>query len=399
MSRPLSQSLERYARRRFGLSGMSDVSQVFPFCRPIEAVRATASGDNRSFVSFANYDYLGLADDPRIRTSVQQAIDEVGVGVGASRLVGGERQIHRELEAEMAAFLGVEDVLSLVSGYGTNVGLVGHLLTKDDLIVIDEAAHHSIMAGADLARARSITFEHNDLQHLAEILASQRGEYARVLIIVEGLYSMDGDVPDLPNLLAICRRHDAWLMIDEAHSIGVLGETGRGITEHFGIPTSDVDLIVGTFSKAFASCGGFIAARQDVVDWLRFTLPSFVYSVGLPPPSAAAARAALGVLEAEPERLAALAANSLFFLTAAKGKGLNVGNAVGAGVVPVLFPDNETTIAAARAALEAGYFVPPIGQIAVPKDKPRLRFFVTSKHMTKDIEGVIQALVASEDRF
>ena len=231
-------SLEQYARRRFVLSGTAVVKDHFPYCQAIEQL-GIGSPASSAIVSFAHYDYLGLAFDPRITAAAKQAIDEVGVGAGASRLVGGERAAHRELERAFANFIGVDDTLALVSGYGTNVTLVSHLLTKDDLILVDESAHNSIMVGTQLSRAETITFRHNDLDHLNALLKLHRGRYSRVLVVVEGLYSMDGDIPDLPSLISLVRGHGAWLMIDEAHSIGVLGRTGRGVCEHFGVPLRD----------------------------------------------------------------------------------------------------------------------------------------------------------------
>ena len=384
-------SLEQYARRRFVLSGTAVVKDHFPYCRAIEQL-GIGSPASSAIVSFAHYDYLGLASDPRITAAAKQAIDEVGVGTGASRLVGGERAAHRELERAFANFIGVDDTLALVSGYGTNVTLVSHLLTKDDLILVDNSAHNSIMVGTQLSRAETITFRHNDLDHLNALLKLHRGRYSRVLVVVEGLYSMDGDIPDLPSLISLVRGHGAWLMIDEAHSIGVLGRTGRGVCEHFGIPASEIDLIVGTLSKAFVTCGGFIGGRRGVIDWLRFTLPGFVYSVGLPPPSVAAACCALDILKDEPERRQRLHDNSTYFVRGARRRGLNVGTAVGAAVIPVLFDETPIAIAAGNAALQAGFFVPPIVQIAVPKDLPRLRFFVTAGHDTSQIDGVLDAL-------
>lgn len=386
-------SLEQYARRRFVLSGTAVVKDHYPYCQPMEQLGVgTPDRPTTAAVSFAHYDYLALASDLRIKDAATQAIAEIGVGAGASRLVGGERATHRELESDFARFLGVDDTLALVSGYGTNVTLVSHVLSKGDLIIVDETSHNSIMIGTQLSRAETLTFRHNDLDHLAAILNTCRGRYGRVLVAVEGLYSMDGDLPDLPALIRLCRDHGAWLLVDEAHSIGVLGSTGRGLTEHYGIPTSEVDLIVGTLSKAFVTCGGFIGGRQGVIDWLRFTLPGFVYSVGLPPPLVAAARSALGILQAEPERLRRLHDNSRHFLHGARVRGLNVGTAYGAAVLPVLFPETPVAIAAGNAALAAGYFVPPIVQIAVPKDLPRLRFFVTAGHDHRQIDGVLDAL-------
>jgi len=388
-------SLDHYARRRYVLSGTSLVRDHYPYLEPMEQLGVAPLGDpNASCVSFAHYDYLGLSSDVRVKQAAKRAVDTVGVGSGASRLVGGERVTHRELEADFARFIGVDDTLALVSGYGTNVTLVSHLLTKDDLIVVDETSHNSIMVGAQLSRAETLTFRHNDLDHLAAILRARRALHSRVLVVVEGLYSMDGDLPDLPALIPLCRDHGAWLMVDEAHSIGVLGKTGRGIAEHFGVPASEIDLIVGTLSKAFVTCGGFIGGRAGVIEWLRCTLPGFVYSVGLPPPSVFAARCALHILQAEPERLARLHENSRYFLHGARARGLNAGTAIGAAVIPILFPQTPMTIAAAQAILKAGYFVPPIVQIGVPKELPRLRFFLTAAHARAQIDGVLDALAA-----
>jgi 8-amino-7-oxononanoate synthase len=388
MGKDRDSSLEQYARRRFVLSGTAVVKDHFPYCQPVDSL----SPDGSNLTSFAHYDYLGLGNDERVRAAAIAAIENDSVGAGASRLVGGERTAHRALERELAEFFGVEDTLSLVSGYGTNVALVSHLLTKDDLILVDESCHNSIMVGTQLSRATTLPFRHNDLDHLKALVRQRRSEHSRALIVVEGLYSMDGDIPDLPRLLDITRANRCWLMIDEAHSIGVLGETGQGISEHFGIPAAEIDLIVGTLSKAFVSCGGFIAGKRGIIDWLRFTLPGFVYSVGLPPPSVAAARAALDVLKSEPERLARLISNSRHFLSGARQRGLDVGSALGAAVIPILFDTAPTAIDAGNAILAKGFFVPPIVQIAVPKDAPRLRFFVTARHTLGEIDRVLDAL-------
>ena len=386
-------SLEQYASRRFNLSGTSVVKDHFPYCRAVDEMGIRSRNDQPpTLASFAHYDYLNLGRDPRVLDAAKQAIDEIGVGAGASRLVGGELASHRLLESEISDFLDVESALCLVSGYGTNVTLISHLVTKDDLVIIDEAAHNSIMMGARMSRADTMTFDHNNLDHLDEILRQHRDRYARVLVAVEGLYSMDGDIPDLPRLVDQCRRHDAWLFVDEAHSIGVLGATGRGISEHFGMPASSIDLITGTMSKALVACGGFVGGKRSVIEWLRFTLPGFVYSVGIPPASVAATRQALAIIRDEPWRLRRLWDNSAHFLTEAKRYGLNVGNAAGIAVVPVLFSDPASAIKAAQTALSAGYYVPPIVQIAIPKDAPRLRFFVTAGHTKPQIDGVLEAL-------
>ena len=381
-----------YARRRLRLAGYSILGFDNPYFVPLDRLQSELAARGDTFTSFANYDYLGLSADARIRSAACAAVGQFGTGVGGSRLVGGERSIHRALEYELSAFLGVEDMLTMVSGYGANVSLVGHVLTRGDLILVDELSHNSILAGTKLSRAMVLTFPHNDVEALDLILQKRRDQFRRALIIVEGLYSMDGDVPNLPRLLELKRRHNAWIMVDEAHSIGVLGRTGRGISEHFGVDPNEIDLIVGTMSKSFVNCGGFIGGRQSVIDWLRFTLPGFVYSVGLPPPIAAAVLQALKILESEPERLAQLRENSRYFLSRATAVGLDTGPALGLGVVPVLFDTPERTLRVARSLMRAGFYVPPIVQVGVPKDKPRLRFFISAAHRREQIDGVIAEL-------
>jgi 8-amino-7-oxononanoate synthase len=395
--------LEGYARRRLQLAGGSLLTEESlehnpldllrtMYLQPLDTLKAEFERAGKNLVSFANYDYSGLANDPRLKQAACNAIMTVGIGAGASRLVGGERAIHSELERDLAAFLGADDAIALVSGYMTNVSLVGHLLTKNDMILVDELSHNSIIVGTDVSRARVIRFAHNDLDHLELILKQVRNEANRVLIIVEGLYSMDGDIANLPRLLEIRDRYGGWLMVDEAHSLGVLGPTGRGLAEHFGIDPKQIDMIVGTMSKTLAACGGFIAGRKSTIDWLRFTLPAFVFSVGLSPALAAAVREGLGILRAEPWRVARLQDNSRQFLEEAKNHGFDAGPAIGMGVVSILFDNPHECMLASRSLLDAGYFAPPILQLAVPKDKPRIRFFISAMHTDAQISGVVEVL-------
>lgn len=393
----VNSDLEEYARRRLKLAGFSVIGYDHPYFAPLDRLRSDFRSRGDTLVSFANYDYLGLSDDPRIHSAATAAIAEFGVGVGGSRLVGGERSYHRSLETDLAAFIGVEDTIAMVSGYGTNLSLVGHLLTKGDMILVDELAHNSIVMGSRLSRATIVEFPHNDMARLEEILKEKRSHFRRVLIVIEGLYSMDGDVPDLPKFLELRDRYNAWLMIDEAHSIGVLGKTGRGVTEHFGLDMSNVDLVVGTMSKAFVSCGGFIGGKQVVIDWLRFTLPGFVYSVGLTPSIAATVREALDIISRETWRVTKLRENTVYFAEQARALGFNIGDAISEGIVPIIFDSSEKAMLAARALLRVGYYVPPIVQIGVPKNKPRLRFFFNASHTKAEIDGVIEALVAAMD--
>jgi 8-amino-7-oxononanoate synthase len=387
------QTLSQYADRRHALAGRSLLSDFNPFFIPLDKLQRSGVEGSRPLLNFAEYDYLSFGKDPRVRAAASHSINEWGVGAGASRLVGGERSVHGELESDIARFVGTESALTLVSGYGTNVALVGHLLTTNDLILVDEYSHNSIMVGTKLSRAETQIFAHNNLDELSAILENRRCQYQRVLVVVEGLYSMEGDIPDLPRLVDLCERHNAWLMIDEAHSIGVLGATGRGICEHFNVDPGRVDLIVGTLSKAFAACGGFICAKSVVIDWLRYTLNGFVYSVGLLPHVAAAVRTAIGLVKEEPWLLADLRKASTYFVDQARQLDFDVGSSIGVGVIPVKFSDTISTLSVSEALLAEGIYVPPVVQIGVPKDKPRLRFFITASHTTDDIDRVFDVMV------
>lgn len=386
-------SLEDYAARRFRFAGNALLEFSDPFFAQIDRLRAEFEAQGKHFVSFANYDYLGLANHPRIREEAKREIDGLGIGALASRLVGGERTTHKPFEAEIAEFLGMESALTLVSGYLSNVTTIAWLMSgKRDAIFIDELAHNSIVAGADGAPAHVVKFRHNDFDHLEHLLARHREEYRNVLIVVEGVYSMDGDTADLPRLLEIKEKHKVWLLVDEAHSLGVLGATGRGLAEHQGVDPARIDLIVGTMSKTLASCGGYVCGKKPVIDWFRYTLPGFVYSVGLSPVILAAARTALRLMQEETWRIAKLADNAELFRTVAHDAGFSTGPAIGRGVVPILFSSDIETMWASQHLLENGYYVPPVVRIGVPKDGPRLRFFFSANHSDAEIRGVIQTL-------
>ncbi len=385
---------ETYAQRWLELVNYDLVKDHNPYYVPFDAAVQDFASRGQKLVSFSHYDYLGLAGHKDITSAACEAIMTSGTGVGASRMVGGERAAHREFERDLADFLRVDDLVSLVSGYGTNVSLLGHMLGKRDLIVSDELSHNSILAGTKLSRALALSFEHNDLDSLEYILKTRRSEFTRALIVIEGMYSMDGDIPDLERVFAIRDKYNAWLMIDEAHSIGVLGATGRGVSEHFNVDPNRIDFIIGTLSKTFVSCGGFIGTRKLVAEWLRYTLPGFIYSVGLAPPIVASAHAALRVFRNEPQRVAKMRRNSLYFLERAREAGLEVGDAIGAGVVPVIFDSVEETMRMSHHLMAGGFYVPPIVHVGVPKDKPRLRFFISEKHTFEDMDRVIATMLA-----
>lgn len=388
--------LEKYARQRARIAGSALIGGEHPYFKSLEILEAEAKAKSGGgFVSFANYDYLGLSKDGRMIGAATDALRTYGVGASASRLVGGQRKVHNDLEEDISRFLGIADSLVLVSGYMTNASLIGHLLTRRDVIFVDEYSHNSIMVGADISRAEIVKFDHNDLDHLERLLAESRSRYCRALVVVEGLYSMDGDIADLPRLVALKERYGFWIMLDEAHSIGVLGATGRGLTEHWGVDPGEVDFIIGTLSKSFASVGGFIAGRREVIGWLRFTLPAFVYSVGLPPMIAAAVRAALAIVGEERWRVAKVQENSRYFVEGARKRGLDTGLAVGAGVIPILFDDPYRCMQAASQLVDEGYYAPPIVQVAVPRGQPRIRCFVTCAHTREDMDGFLDTVAAT----
>ncbi len=348
---------------------------------------------NGHYVSFAHYDYLGLADHPEVKAAAHEAIDTLGIGALASRLVGGERSIHQQFEDDLAKFLGVEATMCLVSGYLTNLTVITNMMTRRDAILMDELSHNSVATGARTSDATTIVFRHNDLDHLDQLLTENRGKYENVLITVESLYSMDGDTVDLARIVEIKDKHRAWLLVDEAHSIGVLGERGAGLCEYCGVDPAQVDLIIGTLSKTFATCGGFIAGKRDLIESLKFTLPGFVYSAGLSPVLTAAAAKVLELMQREQWRVEKLRHNTEFLRDTAQAAGLDTGPAVGRAVVPILFATPAETMAVSQHLMAHGIYVPPIVLVGVPKDKPRLRFFVSANHTEDDIRHVVQLIV------
>ncbi len=356
---------------------------------------AAARGAAIEAVNFCVYDYIGLAHDATVAAAAKAAIDRYGTSAGASRLVFGEKQVHRDLERALASFLGTASALVFVSGHATNVTTIGHLLGPEDLIVYDALAHNSIIQGAQLSGATRRAFAHNDWKAMDALLSEVRHRYRRVLIAVEGVYSMDGDYPDLPRFVELKKKHKALMLVDEAHSLGTMGPTGRGIGEHWGVARDDVDMWMGTLSKSLASCGGYIAGSAEIVEYLAYTAPGFVYSVGVSPPNAGAALAALRVLEAQPQRVSRLRELSELFLSLAKARGLETGRAAGTPVVPVIIGNPVTTLRLSRALLERGINVQPILPPAVPERSARLRFFITTSHTEAQIRDTV-AIIADE---
>nr|WP_307818946.1 aminotransferase class I/II-fold pyridoxal phosphate-dependent enzyme [Streptomyces sabulosicollis] len=375
------------------LSTITDSGADFPYFRVHQGtIRDTTVIEDRPYLSFGSYNYLGLSGHPAVNEAVHQAVDRYGTSVSASRVLSGERDLTVRLERALADFLGVADCLALVSGHATNVTAIGHLVGARDLVVHDALAHDSILQGCALSGAARRPFAHNNIGALEDTLRRNRSRFRRVLIVVEGAYSMDGDLVDLPALIELKRRHGALLMVDEAHSIGTVGERGRGVGEFFGVDRTDVDLWMGTLSKTFASCGGYLGGSARMVRWLRHTLPGFVYSVGLTPANAAAALAATELIVAEPHRVRALRRNAELFLGLAASAGLATGTSAHTPIVPCLLGDSARTLHIADRLFDRGVVADPIFHPAVEEGLARLRFFVTSEHREDDIRRTVSIL-------
>jgi 8-amino-7-oxononanoate synthase len=366
------------AADRLGLSN--------PYFRVHEGVAgATTRIAGREYINFSNYNYLGLAGHPAVNRAAQEAIKRYGTSASASRLVAGERPIQRELEEALAELYEVDDCIVFVSGHATNVSTIGYLFGPKDLVIHDSLIHNSVLEGIKLAGAMRRSFPHNDHEALDSILAGIRSQFERVLIVVEGLYSMDGDIPDLPSLIDIKRRHKAFLMVDEAHALGTLGETGKGIREHYAVAGRDVDIWMGTLSKTLAGCGGYIAGERALIENLKYAAPGFVYSVGVAPPLAAASLEALRIMQREPERVARLRARGRQFLELMQSLGINTGFAQGYAVVPAIVGSSVKAARLSNRLFEAGINVQPIICPAVEERAARLRFFLSSMHSEQDI--------------
>jgi len=384
-----------YQRLRIINDGSAQLGIANPFFKSQDGVAgATTRMAGREFINFGNYNYLGLSGDPEVSSAAKAAIDQYGTSVSASRIVSGERPLHGQLERDLAELYEVDDALVFVSGHATNVTTIGYLFGPKDLIVHDALIHNSVLQGAQLSGATRLAFAHNDWAALDALLTAQRHQFERVLIVIEGLYSMDGDYPDLPRFIDIKQRHHAFLMVDEAHSLGVMGARGRGIREHFDVAGRAVDIWMGTLSKALAGCGGYIAGEAALIEHLRFMAPGFLYSVGLAPPLAAASLTALQKLTREPQRVHSLQANGAYFLAQARGQGMDTGGATGLAVIPVITGSSLRAAKLSETLFQRGINVQPILFPAVPEKSARLRFFISCEHTQAQIHRTVDTLAA-----
>lgn len=345
--------------------------------------------DNKK--QFSSYDYLNLRMHPEVVEAAKDAIERYGMSATSSRVLSGELDCHLELEDKLASLYSQESALLFVSGHTTNTSTVSTLVERGDLIVIDQYAHNSLQIGASMSGAEIKLFKHNDVEDLSLILKNYRSSYERCLIITEGHFSMDGDIPNLPE---ICKQRDKFnciLMVDEAHSLGVLGENGQGIFEEKKMDPSRVDIWMGTLSKSLGSTGGFIAAKKSVIEHLRRFAPGFTFSVGINAPSCAAASCALNLIPKYKNRITKLRHNSLYLWRLLSDHGFDVGESIGSAIIPIIMP-LDSAIFSSLKLLKSGWSVYPLVPPSVHPFKSRLRLFIRSDHEKDDLDCLFTEL-------
>lgn len=369
---------------------------VNPYFRVNQGITANHTWiDGKELISFSGYNYLGFSGNKHVGESAKKAIDQYGTSPSASRLVAGEKPVHVELEQALSEFLGTEAALVFASGHATNVTLIGHFFNSQDLIIYDELSHNSLVEGCLLSGARRIAFKHNDIDHCERIIAENINKYQKIVIAIEGAYSMDGDLAPLEEFVRLRRQYPVLLYVDEAHSLGTVGETGRGIQEHAHIDPNEVDFWMGTLSKSLASNGGYIAGKKTLIDYLKYTTPGFVYAAGITPANAAAALASLELLQASNQPVRQLQENADFFRAFAKSHNMNIGPSKATPIVPVIIGDSEHTIKIADQLFKEGINVHPMFYPAVPMGEARLRFFISSEHTREDMIYTLNTLARS----
>ncbi len=347
------------------------------------------SVEGREVLLFASNNYLGLANHPQVKDAAMKAIEKFGVGSGASRLISGNVTPHHLLESELASFKDTEAALTFSSGYATNIGVIPNLATADSLILADRLCHASLIDGCRLSRATLRVFHHNDVCHLKRLLA-KRHSRASTLILTEGVFSMDGDVAPLPEIARLAEEYGATLLIDDAHGTGVMGATGRGTVEHFGLDTRHI-LQMGTLSKAVGSSGGFVAGPKDFVAYLINTARSFIYTTAPPPAIAAAASEALAIIRQEPERRAQLWRNREFLHQGLVAMGFQLTDTQ-SPILPIMVNDPELGVRMSQHLRAEGVWIPAVRPPTVPKGTSRLRITVTADHSLEHLETALRAL-------
>ncbi len=372
------------ARGIFELMGAAHDAGVYPFQVPLEGRSGPwVEVNGRRLMMLSSYDYLGLIGDPRIDEAAIEAVKKYGTGTGGVRMLTGTIDLHREMEKELAAFKGMPDSVSFSSGYLANLAVVAALLTPQDRVVMDALSHRSLVDACRLAGAQIQRFRHNDANSLEEELKAPN-KARRTLIISDGVFSMDGDIGILPELVAMKKQYDCFLMIDESHATGVLGRKGRGTDEHFGIPAEDIDIWSGSLAKAIPSNGGFVAVSQQIAIYLQHAAAPFIFSAALCPAAVAAVRQTLAILDQEPERVERIRRNANLLRNGLRELGYNLGTSETA-IIPVIFGGEPAAAFFTARLREHGVLVTPIMFPAVPQGTARLRLCVTAAHTEDDL--------------
>lgn len=367
-------------------------ANVYCFGQSVSEVRSdgTVLVDGKPKMMMGSYSYLGLIHHPKISQSAIEAVSRYGTGTHGVRLLAGSLDLHYALEKRVAAFKKTEDAICYSSGYQTNLAAIGALVGPRDVVINDQYNHASIMDGSRLSGAKNVRFRHNDMAALEKKLAASRDAESR-LVITDSVFSMDGDVCNLPDIRALCDKYDAWLMVDEAHSIGVLGETGHGIEEHFKMPGS-VDISMGTFSKTIPSVGGYIASNAKLINLLRHRSRGYIFSAALPPAQAAAAMTALDVIDSSPDLVKTAQKNGAYFRDCLKKAGFNTLNTE-TPIVPVIVGEDDKAMAMAAALNKEGIFALPVIFPAVSKGLARIRATTLASHTRDQIDQAVVAFI------
>ncbi|HEY89587.1 MAG TPA: aminotransferase class I/II-fold pyridoxal phosphate-dependent enzyme [Thermoflexia bacterium] len=359
---------------------------LYPYFIPLTNNEGTESSiGDRNLIMIGSNNYLGLTMHPQVRQAAIDAINTYGPSCSGSRFLNGTLELHLELERQLASWVGKEAALVFSTGYQVNVGTIPAIVGRNDYVITDKDDHASIVDGCKLSYGKMKRFIHNDMASLEHVLASLPEEVGK-LVVVDGIFSMGGDIAPLPEIIPLCKQYGARLMVDDAHSLGILGG-GRGTAAHFDM-TDDVDLIMGTFSKSFASLGGFIAGDADVLDYIQHTARSLIFSASIPPANAAAALASLEVMRKEPERIARLNEIGAFMRRRYRALGFDIG-ATETPIIPILIRDDIKTLQTWKALFEAGVYTNPVLSPAVPPDRTLLRTSYIATHTAAQLEKVL----------
>jgi 8-amino-7-oxononanoate synthase len=374
----------------FQVANMLREKGLYPYFRPIESAQDTeVLIDNKRVLMFGSNSYLGLTNHPKIKEASKKAIDKYGTGCAGSRFLNGTLDIHIELENRLATYVGKEATVLFSTGYQVNLGVLSCITGRNDYIILDEYDHACIIDGSRLSFSKVIKYAHNDMHDLQRKLSILPEEAVKV-IAVDGIFSMEGDIVKLPQIVKLADQYGANIMIDDAHSLGVIGHHGAGTASHFNL-TDDVDLIMGTFSKSLASLGGFIAADKDTIDYIKHRARSLMFSASMPPGSVASVIAALDIIESEPERIQKLWDNTNYASKLLLDEGFDLGPTE-SPILPIYVRDNEKTFLVTKHLQAAGVFVNPVVSPAVPSDSSLLRFSLMATHTFDQIDEAVEKL-------